>query len=147
MKPDLSQLAAACQDVDKRFVEQHVKRLGERYFESFGPDEVCAHIRAVASLSNNAPVRTIVEKKHDSIVCTVVAFDCPSELSVIAGLFAGQGSVLIRSYFSRSACAYSYVIPRRSGRIRRELRLRRCIIDRFSGKLEDDLDFEEWRAR
>lgn len=151
MKPDLSQLAAACQDVDKRFVEQHVKRLGERYFESFGPDEVCAHIRAVASLSNNAPVRTIVEKKHDSIVCTVVAFDCPSELSVIAGLFAGTGfSVDSGLIFTYQPARYSYAaIPRRFGRIRERnaVSSRRCIIDRFSGKLENDLYFEEWRSK
>jgi len=143
-------LRNVCPEVQEDFLREHLSRLDEQYFRSFPEGELSRHLRALWRLSPDHPVEVLLDIREDgSIDCTVMAFDYPSEFSLITGILAGLGFHIL------SGDVFTYRrsgdIPTRPGGRKRpgfapsqDPRKRRRIIDRFSGILETSVSFEAW---
>ncbi|MFH1122280.1 MAG: glutamate-ammonia-ligase adenylyltransferase, partial [Pseudomonadota bacterium] len=153
MKPDIAAFRSACPGVDESFLVEHLVRLSDRYFSRFDERDLCRHATGLAGLSPQSPVEVLLDSRRDgSLDCTVLAFDYPSEFSLLTGILAGMGF----SVDSGDVFTYGRV-PERSveaglptgpaAQKGREDRLqRRRIIDHFSGSLETSLSFQAWAA-
>jgi len=135
MKPSLEELRSLCPEVPKERIAQHMDRLGESYFQAFSPAAVAAHLRGLTHLSAKEPCQILFEARGDrEMSCTILAFDYPSEFSLITGTLAGSGfSILAGQVFTYS---------RSPGKVSQ----RRCIIDQFVGTLEQGSDLEAWKV-
>lgn len=150
MRPTLDSIRALCAEVDETLLEEHLSRLSDRYFESFSPADVCAHIKWLSALSSQHPVETIVRSAGEGKVeCTILAFDYPFEFSLITGVLAGMGfHIIMGDIFTY---ADSPVEARRDRRRRRprgrvvpdELK-RRKIVDHFSGFVDTPFSFHSY---
>ncbi|MFH1351776.1 MAG: glutamate-ammonia-ligase adenylyltransferase [Pseudomonadota bacterium] len=153
MKPDIEAIRDACAGVDKRLLEQHFSRLSDRYFNSFSEKDICRHLTGLSKLSAGHPEEVILEAKRDgSVECTVLAFDYPSEFSLITGILAGMGFSIISgdvfTYERVEEEKYSSGYLKRQGglTLAHDLIGRRRIIDHFSGVTETPLPFKTWAA-
>ncbi|MFH1481181.1 MAG: glutamate-ammonia-ligase adenylyltransferase [Pseudomonadota bacterium] len=151
MMPDLESIKTACPDVDERLIKEHLSRLGEPYFNRFSKNDICRHLVGLSRLSPENPVEVLIHIKRDgSTECSVLAFDYPSEFSIITGILAAMGF----SILSGDAFTYKRASGRPSGtysgkRMRRGLYRedpihRRRIIDHFSGVIDSTLSFNVW---
>ncbi|MBN2124934.1 MAG: glutamate-ammonia-ligase adenylyltransferase [Deltaproteobacteria bacterium] len=123
-------LRSACPQADEGLLQEHLERLDARYFSRFSEKEVCGHVLGLSTLGRNHPVEFLFCRRMDgSVECTVLAFDYPSEFSLITGLFAATGFIV------QSGDVFTY---------RRAPASRRRIIDHFSGILDTPLSFERW---
>jgi UTP:GlnB (protein PII) uridylyltransferase len=96
MKPSLEELVSSFPELDKKLAEEHLKRLGEDYFNKFNQTDIRSHIESISRLSISNPVEVnVVQKRDKSIECTVTAYDYPSEFSLITGILAGMGFNII----------------------------------------------------
>jgi glutamate-ammonia-ligase adenylyltransferase len=152
VKPDLETLKSACPEVDERLLREHLARLGGKYFESFDLEQVTGHLRRLSRLSSEHPLEIILGFHKDGRVeCTVLAFDYPSEFSLITGVLAGMGfSILSGNVFTYERAAAEPVPgllrrPRRERGREADLRRRR-IIDHFEGRVTPEGPLEEWAA-
>ena len=154
MKPTVEEFLAACPEVDPQFIAEHVSRLSDRYFNYFSDDQLHAHLRGLAQISPEFPVKTIIEYQEDrKFECTVLSFDYLGVFSLITGLLAGTGTSIqsgeIFSYapsISRPPGPKRHLDPRTHPRSRREhLLKRRRIIDHFVGTITDAGSFEDWK--
>jgi glutamate-ammonia-ligase adenylyltransferase len=128
---------------------EHLTRLGDRYFKIFGQKDLDRHLRALAQLSPEEPVRILLDPRRDgTLECTVLAFDYPREFSVITGVLAGMGfDILSGDVFTYEGVPRQRLARRRileKAREEKEARKRRRIIDHFSGVVENPLTFEAW---
>ena len=152
MKPSLESIRSQLPELDGRLVHDHLKRLGDIYFKKFTLTEIGTHLQAISRLSPDNPVQTIIYQKRDmSVECTILAFDYPSEFSLIAGILAGTGFNII------SGDVYTYERgDKKPGKARykkktglrpttRDYGFRRKIVDFFSGTLTTPMTFEIWR--
>ena len=152
MQPDFDAFRRACPEVDERLVREHVDRLGGRYFDSFSPETLYGHLRALARLSPEHPVEVLVRATREgSVACTVLAFDYPGEFSLITGVLAAQGFDIA----SGDVFTYGPSAAEAPGRRRRPTPRggtagdpvkRRRIIDHFSGVLDSPLSLTAWTA-
>ena len=153
MKPSAADIRQACPEVDERLVAEHLSRLGEEYFDAFSLEEVCRHLRALERVTPDDPVQVQVEAGQDGLTeCVVLAFDYPSEFSLITGALAGSGF----SILSGNVFTYRPALPPPSGNWRprargaaasgRDLYRRRRIVDHFSGERSDGGELSEWAA-
>jgi glutamate-ammonia-ligase adenylyltransferase len=153
MKPTVEALKTACPEADETFIEEHLSRLSDRYFEGFTKDQVCAHLRGLAQLTPRHPVEVFVDRQQNGQVqCSVLAFDYPYLFSLITGLLAATGfNILSGDVFTYERAAGKPTSMRRrkghpSRRAAPGLLKRRRIIDHFAGVLETSLSFEAWEA-
>ena len=87
MKPTIEEFQAACPEVDLQFITEHLSRLSDRYFNYFSDHQLYAHLRALAQISPESPVQTILEyKTEEKFECTVLSFDYLGVFSLITGL-------------------------------------------------------------
>jgi len=134
MKPSLDQIRTWCLQVPKERILLHLERLGKSYFQTFDLPTVALHIHGLSRLSSDHPCEVFFgETKEALLTCTILAFDYPSEFSLITGTLAGTGF----SIFSGHVFTY-----RREGS---EPLSRRYIIDQFAGNLEAGVDREVWK--
>jgi glutamate-ammonia-ligase adenylyltransferase len=151
MKPTLEELKTACPDVSETFIDKHLKRLDERYFQSFSNRDLCRHITGLSGLTTRNPVEVISHLRRDGTLdCTVLAFDYPSEFSVITGILAGMGFSII----SGDVFTYEPVVEehsranrrKRSARVRasEDLLKRRRIVDHFTGSVDVSFSLQTW---
>jgi glutamate-ammonia-ligase adenylyltransferase len=150
MKPDMKTLKSLPPDAE-RLLAEHLSRLDERYFKIFSEDDLHRHFRALASLSPDHPVEVLLNLRKDGTMdCTVLAFDYPSEFSMITGILAGMGfNILSGDVFTYEGVPGK--IPesgwRPLRRSRKDLLLkRRRIIDHFTGTVESSFSPEAWTA-
>ncbi|MEW6441015.1 MAG: glutamate-ammonia-ligase adenylyltransferase [bacterium] len=155
-KPRCERLRQACPEVDPGLIEEHVRRLGERYFARFSEAEVQQHLLGLLRLSPEHPAEVVLEQRGDGcIACTVLAFDYPGAFALIAGLLAGTGfNVLSGDSFTYGRAeaeppappgplsAARRVAARSKGYALRPGRRR--LVDLFCGTLETGLPFETW---
>lgn len=153
MKPTLKVLKRACPDVSENFLTEHLKRLDDRYFDGFNERDICRHVKALSPLTPEEPVNVLVDVKRDgSIECTVLAFDYPSEFSLITGVLAGMGFSIVSGdafTYDRAVAKPSKTAHRKKWRSRpvtQDLLERRRIIDHFSGMLHVPLPIQSWAA-
>ena len=151
MKPTLEELKTACPDVNETFIENHLKRLDDRYFQSFSKRDLCRHVTGLFGLTTRNFVKVISDVRKDGTLdCTVLAFDYPSEFSVITGILAGMGFSII----SGDVFTYDPVVeehPRASHRRRpararapEDLLKRRRIVDHFTGVVDVSFSLQTW---
>ncbi len=144
MKPSLAELQNLAPNVDRELVEEHLRRLEDRYFEQFAPRQVAEHLGALAALSPEHPVEVLV-RSGPGIDCTVIAFDYPGEFSIITGALGATGfNILSGDVFTwAKAGQETGAKPDKDvGGLRR-----RRIIDHFSGRLPEGQALELWEAR
>ena len=92
MRPTSDQLIAACPQVDRSFIDQHLRRLGDAYFAQFSLNQIAAHITALSHLSPDEPVQVIVHiDLPGQAELTVLCRDYPGVFSLITGTLAGIG--------------------------------------------------------
>ncbi|MDB9822172.1 glutamate-ammonia-ligase adenylyltransferase [Deltaproteobacteria bacterium] len=151
MKPSLHQIISEISEVDENLIKEHFHRLGADYFKNFTNEDIKRHLRAISNLSVNNPVELIISKSRDErIECTVLAFDYPSEFSLIAGLLAGTGfNIISGDVFTYSRAVKNNKNARhrdniRGGPLSPLIIKRRKIIDFFSGSLLTPIYFEKW---
>ncbi len=149
MIPDADTFREACPDVDEAVLQEYLARLGRRYFQRFSRNDLFRHLRCLAGLTPEHPVAVLLEPgKDDMVACTILAFDYPSEFSLIAGILAGSGFSVV------TGDVFTYGRPRRpsrsvarAGRRRGRVppaRERRKIIDHFSGMVHTAMSFKDW---
>ena len=146
------------------FVAEHLERIGARYADAFSAAEVAAHVRSLSTLGAEHPVATeVTAAASGEIAVTVLAFDAPGALSLVAGVLAANGLAI------REGLAFSYqqqedadaqgLGVRRHRRISRWGRVRTALsrergagaargrlVDRFVGALsrEAEVSVREW---
>ncbi len=151
MKPTLEDLKAACPNVSGTFIDEHLKRLDDRYFQSFSKRNLCRHVEGLSGLTPRNPVEVISNVRRDGTLdCTVLAFDYPSEFSIITGILAGMGFSII----SGDVFTYDPVVEERSKADRRRLPTRaraqegllkrRRIVDHFTGIVDVAFSLQIW---
>ena len=158
MKPDIKTLKSLPPEAETLLAE-HLSRLDERYFKIFSKEDLDRHFRALASLSPHHPVEVLLALRKDGTMdCTVLAFDYPSEFSLITGILAGMGfNILSGDVFTyegvpRKILEFSRGSLRRTRResLRKSgedsLLKRRRIIDHFTGIIESPFSAEAWTA-
>jgi UTP:GlnB (protein PII) uridylyltransferase len=113
MKPARDTLRKACPDVDEAFLNEHLLRLGARYFKSFEGEDICRQVRTLSRLTTENPVEVLFDMRKDgSLDCTVLAFDYPTEFSIITGILAGSGySIVSGDVFTYSHATRAERIP------------------------------------
>ncbi len=121
-------------DIDPSLIQEHVDRLDRRYFQRFSEEKTAAHLMGLSRLSTEKPVGTTVEKTENGMVeCTILAYDYPSEFSLISGVLSSMGfDTLFGDVFTYSAAASA-----QGGS-------RRFIIDCFTGKVSAERWNEGW---
>ena len=150
MKPDVESYRSAWPEIDEKLIQEHVARLGPSYFETFQEQEIYNHLLCLGRLTSDHPVETLVRRRGgDKVECTVLAFDYPSEFSLITGILAGTGmNILSGDVFTYERAPVSSSgtrSPRRWAGPRADDPLkRRRIIDRFTGTLDSDIPFSAW---
>ncbi|MFZ7112924.1 MAG: glutamate-ammonia-ligase adenylyltransferase [Desulfatiglandales bacterium] len=150
-KPDIAGLKKALPEIAPPFLEEHLARLSDRYFNRFSEKEIADHIKGLSEITPESPAKILLRSRRDGTVdCTVLAFDYPSEFSLITGVLAAMGfSILSGDVFTykRKVMAPSRDVPRRKGPVTGvlpDLLRRRRIIDHFTGVVHSSLAFNVW---
>ncbi|MCX5880190.1 MAG: glutamate-ammonia-ligase adenylyltransferase, partial [Deltaproteobacteria bacterium] len=131
---------------DEKLRGEHIARLGERYSRIFSEKDVERHLAALARLSTRHPVEILLDPRRDGTLdCTVLAFDYPSEFSLITGILAGMGfSIVSGEVFTDEGIPQT--VNKRKRLEREDLGKRRRIIDLFSGVVATPFPLETWGA-
>ena len=153
-KPDISQLIEANPHIDTRETEAFLHRLERRYFKRFSWNEMNLHLQGLSGLSPTRPVEVLLNQRKDGrIDCTVLAFDYPSEFSVIAGILTGSGlSILsgdVFTYRNRPDARGNAVQdqPQPVDTVAESIwNARRKIIDHFTGVLDTSIPFSSFSS-
>ena len=127
--------------LNPRLVDEHMRRLDERYFERFCEDEIAAHLEGLAVLGSGHPVQVIAgTAARGTPAYTVLAFDHQGAFSLISGVLSALG------FDIRSGDIFTWAPP--DSRTPRDLFLRRRrIIDEFAGTEAAGADDEGWREK
>ena len=117
-------------------LEEHLRRLDDRYTQRFSESEIAEHVRELSRIAPDHPVRAIIRRTRDGRVeCTVLAFDYPSVFSLIAGVLSSAG------FNTVSGDVFTYA-PAAAGAPSQ----RRLIIDCFTGAIAEAADRGEWET-
>jgi glutamate-ammonia-ligase adenylyltransferase len=129
---------------EEKLRAEHMSRLGERYARIFSEKDVDRHLAALARLSPQHPVEILLDSNRDKTLdCTILAFDYPSEFSLITGILAGMGfNIVSGEVFTDEGIPQT--ATKRKGHEKEDLRKRRRIIDHFSGVMDTPLPMETW---
>jgi glutamate-ammonia-ligase adenylyltransferase len=121
-------------------MDDGLEGLGPRYAESSDEGERAAHRLALAQLSPECPVRTIVSGDPEgSLRCTVLAYDYPTEFSYITGVLSSMGfDIREGEAFTLGPSSGSASGTARGAAPRRR------IIDSFLGRVRSELWSDEW---
>ena len=132
-------------------MEQHLARLGDRYFSLFSHAKIQEHLNCLARLSRAHPVEVLVDATPgDTAECTVFAFNHPGIFSLMTGVLTASGINILSGEVFTYARAESAPPPRRRGFGQRPRRAskdpfrRRRIVNHFSGRLDPVLSPSEW---
>jgi len=136
--------AGELKTAEEKLRADHITRLGERYSRIFSEKDVDRHLAALGCLSPPHPVEILLDPRRDGTLdCTVLAFDYPSEFSLITGILAGMGfSTVSGEVFTDEGIPQT--VAKRKRRDKEDLGKRRRIIDHFSGVVDTPLPFETW---
>jgi glutamate-ammonia-ligase adenylyltransferase len=151
MKPDVKSLKTLRSGTDQRLLVEHLTRLGERYFKIFSEEDQQRHLESLSRLTSRHPVQVLLDRRKDGTTdCTVLAFDYPSEFSIITGILSGMGFDIVSGevFTYEGVPEKTHRFTRRSRKLREEAALlkRRRIIDHFSGTVDSPMSFEAWGA-
>ena len=129
---------------EEKLRTEHMARLSERYSRIFSEKDVERHLAALSRLSPEHPIEILLDPRRDGTLdCTVLAFDYPSEFSLITGILAGMGfNIFSGEVFTDEGSPQ--IIAKRRRHDKEDLGKRRRIIDHFSGAVDTPLPFETW---
>ena len=129
---------------EERLRAEHMARLGERYSRIFSEKDVERHLSALGRLSPQHPVEILLDPRRDGTLdCTVLAFDYPSEFSLITGILAGMGfNIFSGEVFTDEGSPQ--IVAKRKRHDKEDLRKRRRIIDHFSGAVDTAIPLDIW---
>ncbi|NTV32638.1 MAG: hypothetical protein HGA50_05035, partial [Deltaproteobacteria bacterium] len=129
---------------EERLRAEHMTRLGERYSRIFSEKDVERHLSALGRLSPQHPVEILLDPRRDGTLdCTVLAFDYPSEFSLITGILAGMGfNIFSGEVFTDEGSPQ--IVAKRKRHDKEDLRKRRRIIDHFSGAVDTAIPLDIW---
>ena len=151
MKPTIESLISEIPGLDEKTVREHLERLGDDYFKKFTRDDIRMHIEAISTLSPSHPVEAnIIQTRDNSIECTVVAYDYPSEFSLITGVLAGMGfhilsgDVYTYGRIDKKVSRGRFKKYEKLGSFTADLSNRRKIVDFFSGSLKNSVYLKNW---
>jgi [glutamine synthetase] adenylyltransferase / [glutamine synthetase]-adenylyl-L-tyrosine phosphorylase len=129
----------------------HLGRLPARYAECFAPGEIASHIRLLAELGPDAPLRLVVRPTDGGgTECTVLAFDHRALFSLLCGVLSSLGmDVASGEAFTTSGSGLAAKPRRRVHAPAPAVPVpgRRRIIDRFTGAVRSSLDPSRWQER
>ncbi len=152
MRPEVETFTSSRPEIDPRLIREHLDRLGDLYFEAFDEQEVYRHLFLLARLTPQNPVELVLRMREEGLVeCTVLAFDYPSEFSLITGTLSGMGMDILSGDVFTYRRVSKTATPGPSGHRGESGSAgvlgpwqRRLIIDRFTGTLDTVLPFEVW---
>jgi glutamate-ammonia-ligase adenylyltransferase len=129
---------------EEKLRAEHVARLGDRYSRIFSAKDVDRHQSVLGRLSPAHPVEILIDPRKDGTLdCTVLAFDYPSEFSLITGILAGMGfSIVSGEVFTDEGLPQTKAKRKRHDK--EDLGSRRRIIDHFSGVVDTPLPLDTW---
>ncbi|MFC1454425.1 hypothetical protein ACFLQL_04500, partial [Verrucomicrobiota bacterium] len=91
-KPNYQDLKKICPDVPDDLLRAHLERLDQNYFSVFSPERIKDHLECLARLNHGHPIEVLFEDgAGDEVACTVLAYDYPSEFSLITGILSSTG--------------------------------------------------------
>jgi glutamate-ammonia-ligase adenylyltransferase len=137
-KPDYNDLKKLCPDIPEDLLRAHLERLDENYYGVFSLERVKDHLHCLARLAPDHPVEVLFEEgAGGETACTVMAYDYPSEFSLITGVLSSTGFNIL----SGNIFTYAHVTqaPKTRGQ-------KRMIIDRFCGVVQSDQSIEQWKS-
>ncbi len=122
----IEHIRARLPGVDARIIDEHVRRLDQRYFTRFSEEEIASHIAGLSDLGTGRAVKVLgSHREPHTIVCTVLAFDHLGAFSLIAGVVSAMGFNIL------SGDIFTWAPP--DGQTPREIGLRRKrIIDQLA---------------
>ena len=136
-----SRIAQRLPEVSHRLIDEHLRRLDERYFDRFGEEEIAAHVSGLAALGPARGVCVQVAALAQGMLgCTVLAFDHRGAFSLISGVLSAMG------FDITSGDIFTWGAPEPSSPSVLLLRRRR-IIDQFTGTVSEDAWDETWADR
>ncbi len=149
MNPLVESILAAAPTLDRQLAAHHCERLSAVYYRVFSPATIARHIATISSLTQETPVRVIIDDVGENRVdCTVVAFDYPGAFSLITGLLAAFGISILTGHiftYARGSPPSPAPSPTRSLTTPHPLAFtRRCIIDYFSGIRDPQASPPNW---
>ena len=140
MNPSFQELQKLCPDIPAELLRNHLERLDENYYDTFTPLQVGSHLRRLAGLGREHPVGVLFEEEQgNAIACTVLAYDYPSEFSLITGIMSATGFNIL----SGNIFTYAHVQPSGGSAGRK----RRMIIDRFYGVIQAGQTIDSWKIK
>jgi len=87
-----NQIETRCADVGREVIEDFFSRMGEDYFSTYPPEQICAHLRMSGALNAEHPVRCqITPRGAGEFDVVIVGFDYLSEFSLFCGLLTAFG--------------------------------------------------------
>ena len=151
MKPSLEKLIFYFPELDRKLAEEHLKRLGDDYFNKFNHTDIRLHIESISRLSISNPVEVnVLQKRDKSIECTVIAYNYPSEFSLITGILSGMGFNIISGdvytykKIEKVNKGRSHKIWKKRPEIHKNTSDRRKIVDYFCGSLTSIVSLKDW---
>ena len=92
MRPDAWQLQSLSPDVPPELIAEHVKRLGDDYFDRFELAEIARHLELLARLGPESSVEILLEPAERGFAhLTLLAWDWPALFSLLAGALFSVG--------------------------------------------------------
>ncbi len=134
IKPLIDDLCAAVPELSRPVVSAFLSRLPDAYFTYFDREQWPLHLREMAQLAVDQPVRLRIDSLSEGKVSvTVMGFDYPFEFSLITGILSGNGFNIL----SGESFTYAPSDSLKDGS-------RSLIIDHFVGTLPPNQDSQVW---
>ena len=151
MKPAPEELKKFCPNVSDRFIQSHLNRLEESYFDYFDSYDIGQHLTLLSDLSRTNPVEIYFPLiRRNQVACTLLAFNYPSVFSLITGVLASieidirSGVVFTYQPAPPANFPLRRLTPRKLKQTTQDPVRRRKIIDHFYGHVVSPQDDDSW---
>lgn len=138
-------------DLQGEHLEEFLERLPERYFRIRSEEAILSDAVALSRIQEEKGFEIMAEELgHGEIECRIYAFDSPGLFSLITGLLSATGfDITAGLIFTYTKKADTYVSQSfRGGKPRKIVGTKerpRKIIDQFTGHLDTETGFNEWK--
>ncbi|MBN1981537.1 MAG: hypothetical protein JW795_08405 [Chitinivibrionales bacterium] len=149
--PDLTSIHELLPQVETAFIQEHLNRMAQPYFQRFDFDTIVAHIDRLRMLQSEHPVEFLYRQTGNNLVaCTVCAFDNPFVFSLITGILSStgfniqSGEVFTWSRSSEKVSRFQVQQWALLQQVPINALKRRRIVDFFLGEPPEQIDIEQW---
>ncbi|MCP4049621.1 MAG: hypothetical protein GY730_02830 [bacterium] len=138
-------------ELNSQFVQDYFSSFSRRYFNYFSEEDQLIHMKELAGLSKNNPVKILFDiNTHNHLCCTVISFDYKGAFAVIAGILAAMGIEVSTGEVFTSKKKKVGKDPRKKNKDIRGVFVsgkkhlnKRYIVDYFSGEMRDVISMEK----